>query len=260
MENQNPPPFPFDGFEIPFDIGDDATLGTGPPSIPTVANDQHVVLEEVQRRIRELQGQLAAILALVERELGSAHRSLIPARSLSARSEFPPLGMPKARPIDPLTSTLQRTGEDAEGRVLEGVFDGQHMVGPDGKQYSVPANYASKSKLIEGDILKLRITERGAFVYKQIGPIARDRRMGVLERDDVTGEFVVVVPDRDDDRSEFVRAVVQRENLPSADYKRYRVLRASITYYRGVPGDEVVVIVPKDAPSTWAAVDNLIKR
>ena len=33
-----------------------------------------------------------------------------------------------------------------EGQVIEGIFDGQNMVGPDGKKYSVPANYASKSK------------------------------------------------------------------------------------------------------------------
>ena len=33
------------------------------------------------------------------------------------------------------------------GKVIEGVFDGQSMVGSDGKTYPVPANYASKSKL-----------------------------------------------------------------------------------------------------------------
>lgn len=259
MENQNPPPFPFDGFDVPFDIGDEFAPNAGIPSTPAVANEEHRALENVQRKLQELQGQIAAILELVARELGGAVRSSGLPRSLFPRPESSPAPMQKLRPMDPLSSTLTRN-EDADGRVLEGVFDGQHMVGPDGKQYSVPANYASKSKLVEGDILKLRITERGAFVYKQIGPIARDRRVGVLEHDEVTGDYVVVVPDRDDDRSEFVRAVVQRDNLPSGDCKRYRVLRASITYYRGAPGDEVVLLVPKDAPSTWAAVDNLIKR
>ena len=56
------------------------------------------------------------------------------------------------------------------GKVIEGVFDGQNMVGSDGKTYPVPANYASKSKLVQGDILKLTIAEDGAFLYKQIGP------------------------------------------------------------------------------------------
>ncbi len=44
-------------------------------------------------------------------------------------------------------------------KVIEGVFDGQNMIGPEGKQYPVPANYASKSKLVEGDILKLTIAD-----------------------------------------------------------------------------------------------------
>ena len=41
------------------------------------------------------------------------------------------------------------------GKVIEGVFDGQNMIGPDGKQYPVPANYASKSTLGDSDVLIL---------------------------------------------------------------------------------------------------------
>jgi hypothetical protein len=32
--------------------------------------------------------------------------------------------------------------EETLGKVIEGVFDGQNMVGSDGKTYPVPANYA----------------------------------------------------------------------------------------------------------------------
>src|SRR3989339_9805 len=90
---------------------------------------------------------------------------------------------------DDTFSDNNKDGDRAgEGRIVEGVFDGENMIGPDGKQYSVPANYASKSKLIEGDILKLTITATGTFVYKQIGPIERARVVGVLERS-ATGEY-----------------------------------------------------------------------
>ena len=51
------------------------------------------------------------------------------------------------------------------GKIIEGVFDGQNMVGSDGKTYPVPANYASKSKLVQGDILKLTIADDGTFLY-----------------------------------------------------------------------------------------------
>src|SRR3989344_9662515 len=55
--------------------------------------------------------------------------------------------------------------EAQAGKVIEGVFDGQNMIGPDGKTYPVPANYASKSKLVQGDILKLTIADDGTFIY-----------------------------------------------------------------------------------------------
>jgi hypothetical protein len=128
-------------------------------------------------------------------------------------------------------------GEDGEGRIVEGVFDGQKMIGADGKPYSVPANYASKSKLVEGDLLKLTITKRGAFIYKQIGPIARRRLMGVLVKEPLGHEYAVKVNER-----------------------LYRVLTASVTFFRGQPGDETVVLVPESGESRWAAVENIIKR
>lgn len=129
-------------------------------------------------------------------------------------------------------------GIDPEGaKIIEGAFDGQNMLGPDGKQYSVPANYASKSKLVEGDVLKLTITRDGSFIYKQIGPIDRQRLIGQLSRDELTGEYRVL-----------------------ADGKSYKVLLASITYFKGEPGDEVVVLVPTVGETRWAAVENIIKQ
>ena len=77
-----------------------------------------------------------------------------------------------------------RTAESMTGRVVEGVFDGQTMHDNEGKSYPVPANYASKSKLVEGDILKLTIADDGSFIYKQIGPVARRQLVGTLTQHD----------------------------------------------------------------------------
>lgn len=122
------------------------------------------------------------------------------------------------------------------GKVVEGVFDGQNMVGPDGKQYPVPANYASKSKLVEGDVLKLTIADDGSFIYKQIGPVDRKKVLGLLLQDE-KGDYRVV-----------------------AEGKTYRVLLASITYFKAEAGDEVTVVVPEAHDSQWAAVENVIKK
>lgn len=121
--------------------------------------------------------------------------------------------------------------EENIGKIIEGVFDGQNMVGSDSKTYPVPANYASKSKLVQGDILKLTISEDGTFLYKQIGPIPRKQLVGVLELQD--GHYFVKVGE-----------------------KKYRVLLASVTYFKAKPGDQVSVNVPQDEQDTeWAALE-----
>ena len=127
--------------------------------------------------------------------------------------------------------------ESAGFKVVEGVFDGENMVGSDGRKYNVPPNYASKSKLIEGDLMKLTIKPNGAFLFKQIGPIERERKVGQLAHDSDTGEYGALV-----------------------GAKLYRILKASVSYYKGNIGDEVILLVPKNNPSKWAAVDNIIKR
>ncbi len=132
-------------------------------------------------------------------------------------------------------ASIQRTEQGSV--IIEGVFDGQNMVGPDGKLYSVPANYASKSKLVEGDMMKLTISPDGSFIYKQVGPVERDRIVGVLNKDDQTEELRVL-----------------------ARGTNYKVLLASITYFKASLGDEVVILIPKGAPATWAAVENVIKK
>jgi hypothetical protein len=126
-------------------------------------------------------------------------------------------------------------GESGE-RIMEGVFNGQNMIGADGKEYLVPSNYASKSKLVEGDILKLTINARGNFLFKQIGPMERNRVIGSLEASESGGWTV------------------------SSGGKKWKVLTAPVTYFKGETGDEAIILIPKNTPSKWAAVENVIKR
>ena len=127
--------------------------------------------------------------------------------------------------------TPKSSSDDVGGKIIEGVFDGQMMLGPDGKSYPIPANYASKSKLVEGDILKLTIADDGSFIYKQIGPVERRQVIGTLTQHD--GIYYV-----------------------EAGGREYRILLASVTYFRISLGDQVTIIVPEDNPdATWAAVE-----
>ncbi|MDR1032891.1 MAG: hypothetical protein LBL84_02660 [Candidatus Nomurabacteria bacterium] len=129
------------------------------------------------------------------------------------------------------TTTSAQAVEDLSGKVVEGIFDGQNMIGPDGKTYPVPVNYASKSKLVEGDIMKLTIAEDGKLVYKQIGPTPRKQLIGTLVGHD--GQYFV-----------------------EAGGKEYKILLATVTYFKLNVGDQVTIIIPEDnLDAVWAAVE-----
>lgn len=119
--------------------------------------------------------------------------------------------------------------------IIEGIFDGQNMISPDKRAYPVPANYASKSKLVPGDVLKLTIQPDGTFLYKQIGPTERKTLIGRLGFDD--NQYKVI-----------------------AEGKAYKVLLASVTYFHAEAGDKVTIVVPAKKESEWAAIENLLPK
>jgi len=128
-----------------------------------------------------------------------------------------------------------KTAVSPEGQIVEGVFDGQNMIGPDKRTYPVPANYASKSKLIPGDVLKLTIQDDGSFIYKQIGPAERKKIVGTLTYED--GQYKIL-----------------------CQAKIYKVLLASVTYFRAEVGDKVTIIVPALEDSEWGAIENVLPK
>lgn len=161
----------------------------------------------------------------------SAERSLQSAKNLLKEALGGKLPQGTSTPLSMPSGLSVSEG----GKIIEGVFDGQNMIGPDEKQYPVPANYASKSKLVRGDVLKLTIAEDGSFIYKQIGPVERKKMIGVLLQDE-RGDFRVV-----------------------AEGKTFKVLLASLTYFKAEPNDQVTIVVPIDGDTEWAAVENVIK-
>ncbi len=136
----------------------------------------------------------------------------------------------------PLPNTSPSRTDLSGGQVIHGAFDGQIMVGEDGKQYPVPANYASKSKLVEGDILKLTISPQGTFMYKQIGPIERKFLIGTVKQDE-RGNFIIHTEEKD-----------------------YKVLLAAATYFKIELEDEVTIVIPRDKEAVWSAIENVVRK
>lgn len=178
---------------------------------------------------------LASKLALLKEMLESAESNLRSAKQILSELVGGPA--PRSQYIQ-AAAKLQfnsHASASSDASVIEGVFDGQNMLGPDGKSYPVPANYASKSKLVAGDTLKLTIMPDGAFLYKQIGPVERKRAVGTLVYED--GQYRVL-----------------------AEGKAYKVLLASVTYYRAEIGDQITLLVPEFQESEWGAIEHVLPK
>lgn len=170
--------------------------------------------------------------ALIRQRLDEAERNIQYAlRALEGEDTSTAAGL-HGGGVTPVPAEVERAGE----RVIEGVFDGQNMQGNDGEEYPVPPNYASKSKLVEGDVLKLTIGADGSFIYKQIGPVERRREVGTLVVD-THGNFGVKVGER-----------------------LYKVLLASVTFYKAEESDELTILLPKNAEAQWGAVEYVIHQ
>lgn len=172
-------------------------------------------------------------IALLKEILHNAEASIVHAKQMLAEA----LGETSLPNVDlkAMTSSLHGPAEGEEGKIVEGVFDGQNMIDKSGRTYPVPANYASKSKLVTGDVLKLTITDEGRFLYKQIGPIERRYVVGPLTYDN--GQYKILTKER-----------------------TYKVLTASVTYFKAEIGDEVTLIIPMEGEVEWGAVEAVLPK
>ncbi|MCD5375116.1 hypothetical protein LR010_01530 [Candidatus Gracilibacteria bacterium] len=125
--------------------------------------------------------------------------------------------------------------ESGESKIVEGVFTGEDMLGVDNNKYIVPVNYASKSKLVQGDRMKLTIEGSGKMLYKQIKQIDRETRVGLLTQD--KGRYQVV-----------------------ADGVSYDVLTAAVTHFKAEIGDNVTVLIPAGKEATFGAIEAVMPK
>lgn len=177
----------------------------------TISRSKLVVVQKLIRNIKENNDKLEELLGGLVSEEDKPQVEIVP-------------------------ETEEETSEEEDSTIIEGVFDGENMTGEDGQKYTVPANYSSKSKLVEGDMLKLTITPDGGFVYKQIELIERKRKVGTLEKTK-DGGYAARIED-----------------------KVWKLNTASVTYFKGESGDEVIFLVPAKEKSKYAAVENIVKR
>lgn len=119
--------------------------------------------------------------------------------------------------------------------IVEWVFTGESMLGPDGNTYPVPQNYASKSLLVQWSKLKAIIEPTGRIKYKIIGEIPFETKVGIITKN---GDKFQI----------------------NTDEKSYNVLMAAITFHKCEIGDIVSIRVPEWKNATYAVIEAIIPK
>lgn len=116
----------------------------------------------------------------------------------------------------------------------EGTFDGQYLVAPDGRKTEVPGNYAAKSRLVCGDVLKV-FNDNGKQVFKQIDKVERKKIEGILTKKE--GKWYIL-----------------------ADTGSYKVLDVAAEFNQAQLNDKVCAFIPlNNLNSSFAALDKVYK-
>jgi hypothetical protein len=140
---------------------------------------------------------------------------------------------------------MNSNGEDVES--VEGHFDGENMIGENGKNYTVPQNYASKSQLVVGDKMKWSLVKDVFDGYKEVFKLTQP-----VLREKVIGKFII--------EGNNYGAMV--EGYPHM----IKILKASATFAMKnlglVIGGKVALYVPKAGTSSlnsnWGAFINVV--
>ena len=132
-------------------------------------------------------------------------------------------------------SSESRSYEEDDMQVVEWHFDWYFMVWPEQKKYPVHPNYASKTKLVPWDMLKLRILPDGKFIYKLVRPVERRNVWATLSKNE-DGKFIAVTDDS----------------------KIYFLNQAAVTFFGGKPWDKIYILVNWQEERDSAAIEAII--
>lgn len=124
---------------------------------------------------------------------------------------------------------------DMWNKIIEWVFTWEEMLDSENNKYPVPVNYASKSKLVQWDKMKLIIDGTGRMTYKQIALIDRETKVWLLTKEH--GKYQVI-----------------------SDWETYDVLTAAVTHFKWEVWDNVTIILPAWKQASFAAIEAIIPK
>lgn len=134
------------------------------------------------------------------------------------------------------TNEIKKYEED-DMQIVEGKYDWYFMIWPEQKKYPVHPNYSSKTKLVAGDVLKLRILPDGKFIFKLIKPAERKHIKATLSKND-EWKFIAVTEDE----------------------KIYFLNQAAVTFFSWTPWDKIYILINAKEEYDYAAIEAIVKN
>ena len=134
-----------------------------------------------------------------------------------------------------LSTSWLHSYSDEDNKIVEWVFTWEEMLWSDWNKYPIPVNYASKSKMVQWDKLKLTVDWAWRMTYKQIAPIEREIKSGLVTQD--KGKFQVV-----------------------CESNTYDLLTAAVTHSKAEIWDTISVLLPKGKQASFAAIDSVLPK
>jgi hypothetical protein len=120
-------------------------------------------------------------------------------------------------------------------KIIEWIFTWEEMLASNWSKYPVPANYSSKSKLVQWDKLKLTIEENWKMIYKQISPIER--------------KYITWLVAKEKEKYQVI-----------SEWKTYNLLTAAVTHFKVNIWDTISIIIPKWKDATFAAIETVLPK
>jgi hypothetical protein len=185
-----------------------------------------------KKQKQKILDELGCITRECQKQLSRAQKLLLELSQVKSKTSE------TAAPKEPDLTFFHVDKYPSKEEIVEGIFDGKDMISKEGMPYPIPENYASKSKLVEGDLLKLTITREGRFIYKQIRPVERESLRGIIQYHTEEDRFTAL----------------------TRDGREHVLLKASVTYFKGEVGDHAIILVPKGIHSNWAALEAIVKE
>ena len=126
-----------------------------------------------------------------------------------------------------------RPSRDLPG--ISGIFDGEHMLTPEGVKMDVPKNYAAKSLLVYGDELK-RMEQDGKEAFKILTKVPRKKIEGLLSKKD--GKYVIL-----------------------SDAGSFNLSKNAVEFRNIKQGEWISAVIPEKGPTgNFAAIDKIITK